>query len=86
VVGATIPDSVVVEEAPAVASVDCRAFGDRWITSLRSAVLRVRSAVVPHESNYLLNPLHADAKKIVVELPVAFTFDARLFGDSAEPG
>ena len=39
-----------------------RAFGDQWIASGRSAVLKVPSAVVEEESNYLINPVHADFK------------------------
>lgn len=34
-----------------------RDLGDEWIRSLASAVLRVRSAVVRDEFNYLLNPV-----------------------------
>src|SRR5437899_1189492 len=34
------------------------AFGDAWVRSSRSAVMRVPSAVVPKEWNYLLNPAH----------------------------
>lgn len=55
------------------------ALGDLWLESLRTPVLRVRSAVVPSECNYLLNPRHPDFQAIVVELPVAFQFDERLF-------
>lgn len=32
--------------------------GDAWVREARSAVLRVPSAVVPTEHNYLLNPAH----------------------------
>jgi hypothetical protein len=42
-------------------------------------VLRVRSAVIADEFNFLLNPEHPDFKKIVGEQPVPFVFDGRLF-------
>jgi len=42
------------------------AIGDTWIASGQSVVLKVPSVIVPEESNYLLNPLHSDFKKVVV--------------------
>jgi RES domain-containing protein len=54
--------------------------GDRWIDSGSSAVLAVRSTVVPFERNFLLNPAHPDFRLIQVEPAVPFTFDERLFG------
>jgi len=33
-----------------------QAFGDRWLDGRASAALRVPSALVPEESNFLLNP------------------------------
>ena len=53
--------------------------GDHWIASLESAVLRVRSAVIPEEHNYLLNPGHPQFSQIEVESTVPFIFDERLF-------
>jgi RES domain-containing protein len=38
--------------------------GDRWIEAAESAVLRVPSAVVPSEFNYVLNPAHLDFARI----------------------
>lgn len=40
--------------------------GDAWLAAGKSAVLRVPSAVVPTESNYLLNPAHPAFKKIKI--------------------
>jgi len=57
-----------------------QAVGDRWAASGASAVLRVPSALVPDESNFLLNPRHADFGKIEVSRPRPFRFDARLKG------
>jgi len=52
--------------------------GDAWMRAARSAVLAVPSAVVPDETNYLLNPAHVDFKKIKIDRPVPFTLDPRL--------
>jgi RES domain-containing protein len=55
------------------------ALGDQWIDTSASAVLQVRSTVVPAEHNYLLNPKHPEFNEIVIEMPVPFEFDERLF-------
>ena len=56
-----------------------RAFGDAWIRERRTAVLMVPSVVARRESNVLLNPQHADYKKIAAGLPETVIWDARLF-------
>ena len=53
--------------------------GNRWFDSKLSAVACVRSAVIPAEHNYLLNPHHRDFKRIIIEQPHPFIFDPRLF-------
>jgi len=55
-----------------------QAIGDRWVSSLDFAVLRVPSVLVPEESNFLLNPRHPEFGKIVASRPQAFRFDPRL--------
>ena len=60
-------------------SASTRALGDRWLRSLDSVLLAVPSAIVPHTQNYLLNPAHADAKKIKVIAHGSYPFDLRLF-------
>ena len=52
--------------------------GDSWATSRRSAVLRVPSAVIETEYNYLLNPAHPDFARISIGTPNAFELDLRL--------
>lgn len=52
--------------------------GDDFIQSQASAVLRVPSSIIPEEFNYLINPLHPDAKLISVFSSRAFGFDERL--------
>ena len=53
--------------------------GTKWCASKRSVVMRVPSAVIQGEFNYLLNPLHADFKLIRASMPEPFTFDQRLW-------
>jgi RES domain-containing protein len=55
-----------------------QAVGDAWIKSGDSVVLAVPSVLVPGEKNYLLNPRHADFKKLKVGKPQAYTVDVRL--------
>lgn len=52
--------------------------GDVWLDSRESAVLRVPSAVVPGEENYILNPLHPDFADIRTGAIEDFRFDSRI--------
>jgi RES domain-containing protein len=84
-----VPDTIPVETVD-VASLpkdwrlpghpSCRAIGDTWLAEERTAVLRVPSAVVPEEWNFLINPAHAAAKAIHVVGRRKFAFDSRLLG------
>jgi RES domain-containing protein len=53
--------------------------GNEFIKSMNSLVLKVPSAVVTEEHNYLINPLHADFKKIKITDTKKFSTDERLF-------
>lgn len=53
--------------------------GDEFIKNKQSLVLKVPSAVVHEEFNYLINPLHADFKKIKITDTRSFKTDERLF-------
>ena len=55
-----------------------REFGSRWIVEARSVVLRVPSAVVKGEFNYLLNPRHPNFARLEIGEPQRFSFDPRL--------
>jgi RES domain-containing protein len=46
-----------------------RAFGARWVTERRSAILLVPSYVARIERNVVINPAHADAAGIETSLP-----------------
>lgn len=61
---------------PAPAST--RAFGDEWVGSATSVVIRVPSVVTPGEFNYLINPRHTDFKRLKIGSPEPFSFDLRL--------
>jgi RES domain-containing protein len=54
--------------------------GSEWLTGGRSALLEVPSATVPNERNVLVNPLHADARRLRVAAKKPFAFDRRLLG------
>ena len=85
---ARIPRGVTIERvAPEALPADWRelaarerlqAIGTAWAVQSSSAVLAVPSAVIPAESNYLLNPLHPAFAKIEFGKPQAFVTDLRL--------
>ena len=52
--------------------------GNAWILGMKTAVLKVPSAIVDREYNYLLNPFHPDFYKIKVLDVIPFNFDNRL--------
>lgn len=52
--------------------------GDSWVKEGRSAVLKLPSAIVPSEFNYLLNPVHPDFAQILRGAPRLFRVDSRL--------
>lgn len=85
----TIPDAVsrrAVDRArlPAhwrerAAYPQCQALGLEWLTGAgQPALLLVPSAIVPLETNVLLNPAHADARLIVTRPIGLLATDARL--------
>ena len=55
-----------------------QAIGDEWLSSLKGALLRVPSAVVPHSFNYLLNPRHELAHRATIIASRSHPFDSRL--------
>ena len=87
VIEVTIPESLVsavdVAALPAKwrdypAPAELRAIGDSWLDAQRAAVLKVPSALVAVEYNYLLNPEHKDFPRITRGKPVPFPVDPRL--------
>lgn len=60
---------------------EIQAIGDEWSASLRSAVLEVPSAVLPNESNFVVNLNHPDFYKVRLGMVETFKFDRRLHRD-----
>ena len=83
-VGVTFGEDDVAEADPpsgwdTVGSVVAIEYGEKWLRSRRSLALRVPSAVVKAERNYVLNPAHPRARTLrIAETAEAFVFDDRL--------
>lgn len=85
---ATLPANLKIEHVtPAQLPVDWRdagardqlqAIGNAWVERNESAALAVPSAVIPDETNYLLNPRHPSMARIVIGKPREFITDLRL--------
>lgn len=76
-------DRIRIEELPSdwrdiAARAKLQAIGTEWARKRGSAVLAVPSAVIPVETNYLLNPLHPDFRRIKIGRPRKFETDLRL--------
>jgi len=63
-------------EAPAPA--ELARLGDEFVQSGKCCLLIVPSALVPSESNWLINPLHAEFRKITIWETEPLTYDSRL--------
>lgn len=61
------------------APTELQEIGDRWIAESRSLLLRVPSAIIPQEFNFLINPGHVDFPKLNTAGPIPFDMDGRLF-------
>ncbi len=60
-------------------SVVTQQIGDRFIKDKEYAVLKVPSAVVKGDHNYLLNPYHKSFNEMKIKEVTDFRFDSRLF-------
>ncbi len=56
-----------------------RFIGDSFINTCKHLVLKVPSAIVPEEHNFLINPLHVDFKRIKIKSCRIYKFYNRLF-------
>ena len=54
--------------------------GDAFVSNNKGLVLKVPSAIVPGDFNYLINPQHKDFGKVKILKSEPFGFDERLFG------
>jgi RES domain-containing protein len=52
--------------------------GDQFLQNRQNVVLKVPSAIVPQESNFLLNPLHENFKKVRIVFSELLQLDKRL--------
>jgi RES domain-containing protein len=62
-------------EPPGIASME---IGRRWVQTGQTLLLQVPSAIVPEESNFLINPAHTDSQRIRGTVVRQFVFDPRL--------
>ena len=53
--------------------------GSEWLKAMTSAVMAVPSAVIPIESNYLINPRHKHFSRITIHSSEPFEFDTRMW-------
>ena len=60
-------------------SVTLKSIGDKFIYENKSMALKVPSAVVQGDFNYLINPRHSDFKQLKILSTETFNFDERLF-------
>ena len=60
----------------------CAPLGDEWLSGQESLLLRVPSAIVAHEHNVLINPLHEAMKLVKVVDALPFMIDQRMYGAS----
>jgi RES domain-containing protein len=55
-----------------------REIGDKWLSTTRSVLMKVPSALLPDTWNYVLNPAHSDAHKVTILKKQRFPIDPRL--------
>lgn len=56
-----------------------KAYGADWLLRGKSPVLKVPSALIASECNFILNPLHPDFKRIIIGKPLMFCYDPRMW-------
>lgn len=85
-VSISVPDTII-ERLPASglprnwqSDIDyCRHIGDTFLSSNKSLLLTVPSAIVPEELNVLINPAHPQFSKVAILSAKGFQFDSRMF-------
>ncbi|MDB5203620.1 MAG: hypothetical protein JWQ27_3029 [Ferruginibacter sp.] len=83
----SVPDTALVKEISAAKMKKnwvedyeyTRFIGDEFIRSQEALLLKVPSAVILEEANFLVNPSHVDFKKVKIQSIQAFRTDKRLF-------
>lgn len=77
-VGRIAPEQLPADWRSLAARQQLQAIGSDWAKRRSSAVLAVPSAVIPAETNYLMNPLHPSFGRIGIGKPQDFVTDLRL--------
>jgi len=62
---------------PALTAV--RQLGDAWVRRGSSGLLRVPSAIIPHEHNVVINRAHSHFAQLLIEGPIPLDIDPRVF-------
>ena len=75
---ASLPDNW--RDTPAPDSL--KAYGFEWLTKAQSAVLKVPSALISSECNFILNTFHPDFQKIKISTPEKFCYDPRMWKEA----
>lgn len=60
-------------------SVSAQTLGREWLERGDALAMRVPSAVLPEESNVILNPRHPDFQHVKLTIVRPFSFDQRMF-------
>lgn len=84
-----VPDNIVVSELTIADLPDdwqdyknqiiSREIGNKWVQYRESAILKVPSAIVSEEFNFLINPNHPDFNQIKLKKAENFLFDKRIY-------
>lgn len=60
-------------------SASAQALGRAWLDEGNALALRVPSAILPEESNVIVNPRHPDYARVEMTVIRPFAFDGRMF-------
>ena len=55
-----------------------RELGTQLLNRMESLCIKIPSAIIPRENNYIINPLHKDFKKVKIKSVENFVFDPRV--------
>lgn len=83
-----VPDDIVLQEVKETDLITgwkefnkmpyTQSLGDQWIHEAQSAILKIPSAIVSGDSNYLINSGHTDFHKVKLLRTDPFEFDYRI--------
>lgn len=77
-IAAVLPDELPSNWNAYPAPEALRTIGDRFIQSNTHLALKVPSAIVPDDYNFLLNPLHLEFHRVKILQQRTYNFDGRL--------